>query len=188
MQQYGERDSMMLAGGLGLGAALMFFFDPSEGRRRRAHTRQGITRIVGMAAGAATPAELQPADDVITARVRSVVERSVSYPRSVTVTVEQGRVILGGPVIAREVERLLSRVRKVRGVLSVRSQLDAHDWAADVPGLQGAATPPRRMGGREMLAHGWPTGLKLVGGAAIGALALRRARSLRQGPLRGLRR
>ena len=180
MQQYEERDGLMLAGGLGLGAALMFFFDPNEGRRRRTRTRQAIARIVGVAAGVgSTLADVQPADDVIAARVRSVLDRSVSYPRSVTVTVEQGRVILSGPVIAREVEKLLSRVRKVRGVRSVRSQLDAHDWAADVPGLQGAATPPRRMRGRELLAHGWPTGLKLVGGAAIGAFALRRARSIR---------
>lgn len=180
MQLHEERAGLLLAGGLGIGAAVMFFYDPSEGRRRRARTRRAVARVVGAAASVGSVlARAEPADDVIAARVRAVLARSVSYPRSVNVAVERGHVVLGGPIIAREVERLLSRVRRVRGVRSVRSRLEAHDWAADVPGLQGAASRPRRMRAREVLARGWPIGVKLVGGAALGAIALRRARSLR---------
>jgi hypothetical protein len=75
--------------------------------------------------------------------------------------------------------RLLRRVRRVRGVRSVRSRMDAHDWAADVPGLQGLAKRPRRMGGRGLLERRWTTGATLAGSAALGALALRRTHALR---------
>jgi hypothetical protein len=199
MRSYERRDGLMLAGGLGLGAALMFFLDPSEGRRRRSRTLRAVVRSVGVAgraAGGSTRAlrhrgrrvaagvgsgrtEAQPPDEAIAAQVREVLARSVSFPGSITATVERGHVVLGGPVIAREVEGLLSRLRKVRGVRSVRSRMDAHDRAADVPGLQGVAERPRWRRGRELLESGWPTRITLVGGATLGALALRRARSLR---------
>ena len=167
MLSNGERDGLMLVGGLGLGAALMFFFDPSAGRRRRARARGSVSRVI----------ERRSSDEAIGARVRSVLARSVSHPRSISVEVANGRVVLGGPVIAREVDRLLRRVRKLRGVRGVRSRLEAHDWAADVPGLQGVVERRRRRG-LGLIERGWPTGVKLVGGAALGALALRGARSL----------
>lgn len=199
MRSYERRDGLMLAGGLGLGAALMFFLDPRGGRGRRSGALRAVAHSVGVAGKAArgsarvvrhgggrvaarigsSRAGTQPSDEAIAARVRAVLARSVSFPRSITVAVERGNVVLGGPVIAREVEGLLSRLRKVRGVRGVRSRMDAHDWAADVPGLQGAAERPRRKRGRELLEGGWPTRITLVGGAALGALALRRARSLR---------
>lgn len=199
MRSYEERDGLLLVGGVGIGAALMYFLDPSEGRRRRARTGRAVAHVARLAGGAAGGgarslrqrgrwvaagvgsgfAESPPSDEVIATRVRSVVARSVSYPHSITVTVEQGHIVLEGPVIAREVEGLLSRLRRVRGVQSVRSRLDAHDWAADVPGLQGKAERPRRMRAGELLARDWPTGVKIIGGAALGALAIRRARSIR---------
>lgn len=199
MRSYEERDGLVLAAGLGLGAALMYFLNPREGRGRRTRTRRAVGRAAGAAGRAArsgarelrqrggrvaagvglSSGEDRSSDEVIAERVRSVIARSVSYPGSITMTVEQGNVVLAGPVIAREVERLLSRLRKVRGVRSVRSRLEAHDWAADVPGLQGVAERPRRMRPRELLAHEWPTGLRVAGGLALGALAIRTARSLR---------
>jgi Predicted periplasmic or secreted lipoprotein len=169
MMSHGERAGLIAVGGLGVGAALMFFFDPEMGHRRRARVRLAVARVAGGARS----------DEAIGARVRAVLARSVSYPRSITVTVANGHVVLGGPVIAREVEQLLRRVRRVGGVRSVRSRMDAHDWAADVPGLQGVAKRPRRMGGWELLERRWSTGAKLVGSAALGALALRGAHALR---------
>jgi hypothetical protein len=147
----------------------MYFFDPRVGSGRRARVRRVL---IGGTRGGRT-------DEAIGDRVRAILARSVSYPRSITLDVKNGHVLLGGPVIAREVEGLLARVRRVRGVRGVRSRMEAHDWAADVPGLQGAAKRPRRMGGRELLEWGWPTGARIVGGAALSALAIRGVRAIR---------
>lgn len=189
MRTNSKRNSLMLLSGLGLGAALMYLFDPADGRRRRALVRERALRALshtGDAAGARARdlrnrgaglsatvgsrlTEEQPLDEVLVAMVRSAMGRSVSHPRSVVVTAEEGHVVLSGPIIAREVEGLLSRARRVRGVKSVRSRLEAHDRAADVPGLQGV--PERQVGRVDLLERGWPLGAGLVGGAAIGALA-----------------
>ena len=162
------RDSLVAVGGIGLGAGLMFIFDPSAGRGRRARVRRALERI-----------GRRLSNEAIEARVRSVLARSVSHPSAITVDVRQGLVVLGGQVIAREVDGLLRRVRRVRGVRGVRSRMEAHDWAADVPELQGIAIRPRRLAGWEVLGWRWPAGAGIVGGTALGALAVRRARALR---------
>ncbi|HEY9425561.1 MAG TPA: BON domain-containing protein [Gemmatimonadaceae bacterium] len=163
------RDSLVAVGGIGLGAGLMFIFDPSAGRGRRARVRRALERI----------GRRRLSNEAIEARVRSVLARSVSHPSAITVDVRQGLVVLGGQVIAREVDGLLRRVRRVRGVRGVRSRMEAHDWAADVPELQGIAIRPRRLAGWEVLGWRWPAGAGIVGGTALGALAVRRARALR---------
>ena len=63
-------------------------------------------------------------DDVLEQRVRSQVGRAVSKPGDVEVLAAEGCVTLRGVVRAREVERLLRRVSRVRGVRSVESQLN----------------------------------------------------------------
>ncbi len=164
-----RREAAILVAGIGLGASLMYLYDPRAGRLRRARTLRALERL----------GRRRSSDDVVESRVRSVLARSVSHPVAITVRVEQGRVTLGGPVIAREVDGLLRRLRRVRGVRGVRSEMDAHDWAADVPGLQGVAARPRRLGGWEVLGWRWPAGAGILGGTALGALAVRGARALR---------
>lgn len=164
-----ERGALLLVAGAGLGAGLIYLCDPRAGRQRRARTRRVLARL----------GRRQLSDEAIAARVRRVLARSVSHPRSITVDVKRGHVVLGGPVIAREVDGLLRRVRRVRGVRGVRSRLEAHDWAADVPGLQGVAERPRRLAGWEVLDWRWPAGAGFVGGTALGALAARGVRGLR---------
>lgn len=164
-----KREALIAVGGVALGAGLMFFYDPVMGWRRRAR--------IGRAAGRVGRHEAS--DAAIATRVTSVIARSVSYPRAVTVDVARGRVVLGGQVIAREVDGLLRRVRRVRGVRGVRSRMEAHDWAADVPELQGMATRPRRLAGWEVIGWRWPAGAGIVGGTALGALAVKGVRAFR---------
>ncbi|HET7549688.1 MAG TPA: BON domain-containing protein [Gemmatimonadaceae bacterium] len=169
MRSITKREAVAAIGGMGVGAGLMFILDPSAGRKRRARLRRALRRA----------GRRILSDTVIEARVRSVLTRSVSHPRAITVDVKQGRVVLGGQVIAREVDGLLRRVRRIRGVRGVRSRMEAHDWAADVPELQGVASRPRRLAGWEVLGWRWPAGAGIVGGTALGALAVRGVRSLR---------
>jgi uncharacterized protein (DUF58 family) len=169
MESNAQREMLAAIGGIAIGAGLMFIFDPSAGRRRRARLRRALARI----------GRRRLSNGEIEARVRSVLARSVSHPDAITVDVRQGLVVLGGQVIAREVDRLLRRVRRVRGVRGVRSRMEAHDWAADVPELQGEASRPRRLAGWEVLGWRWPAGAGIVGGTALGALAVRGVRAIR---------
>ena len=156
-----ERDAkpgaLGVLGGIGLGGALMYFLDPDRGTLRRrlvrdrlVHARSvaseglGTTgrdlgnRVRGLAATTRSHLRSDDADDrIIEERVRNEIGRVVSHPSALTVTAEQGRVTLSGPVLAREFDDLLARVRKVRGVTDVGNRLEVHETADGVPGLQG---------------------------------------------------
>ena len=148
---------LSLIGGVGLGAGLMYFFDPQLGRRRRAVLRDRLTSLLRQTGGvvcdrardlrnrgsgllAEARSRLAPeevSDDVLVERVRSQVGRVVSHPRALDVRAEGGRVVLSGPVLADEVEDLLCCVESVRGVRGVENRLDVRREAGNVPALQG---------------------------------------------------
>ncbi len=158
-----EKQHWTLLGGVGLGAGLMFLLDPDQGRRRRALMRDKAVHSVNVtgtalrktsrdvgnrARGLAARVEGRvhsdrASEEVLEARVRSQLGRAVSHPGAIEVRVEDGRVILSGPVLAGEVDDLLSTVRKVRGVRSVESGLEVHAEPGDVPALQGGPARPR---------------------------------------------
>lgn len=174
---------------LGAGAATMYFLDPAEGKRRRALVRdkmisgwrrsaRGVRAVVedmsnrmqGVAAKTRhlLKREKEVPDSVLHARVRAQLGRFVSHPGSIHVSAQDGHVTLSGPVLAREVDRLLSRVSRVRGVRSVENRLEIHEHRDNVPGLQGGETPPGAP--FELMQTYWsPTARVLVGtaGAAL---------------------
>jgi uncharacterized membrane protein len=178
-----------LLGAAGVGAALMFFLDPARGARRRhmvtdqlVHARHRVGDALGAtqrdlrhhAQGAAAVARRslsgEDADDIVIAeRVRSALGRLTSHPGAITVTVDQGRATLSGPVLADEAERVIDGVRSVRGVREVEDRLAWHDRADGVPALQGGtrATGPRP----ELLQSRWSPTMRLATGLVGGALA-----------------
>src|SRR5688500_17292510 len=121
---------LRIISGIGLGAALMYMLDPDRGRRRRALVRDklasaanktpdaiGVTardlsnRVRGLAAQAGSMfASGEVSDGVLVARVRSKMGRSVSHPSSIEVAASQGRITLSGPILAGEIDDLLSCV------------------------------------------------------------------------------
>lgn len=171
--------------GAGVGAALMYFFDPDRGRRRRAlvrdqaahagHRMQGAleagardlrNRAQGYGAALRSGAE-PPSDQVLEERVRARIGRVVSHPSSIEVKATQGRVTLSGPVLAHEVGLLIDRVLDVPGVQDVENRLAVHREPGNVPGLQGE---PRRRG---TAAQGsWPPSARLAGGLGGATAAL----------------
>jgi hypothetical protein len=60
----------------------------------------------------------------LAARVRRTVQRAVARPHAIEVTAEDGRVLLSGPVVAGELDALLSAVWRVRGVGAVDARLE----------------------------------------------------------------
>jgi osmotically-inducible protein OsmY/gas vesicle protein len=145
-----------------LGGALMYMLDPERGRRRRAlvrdkviragHATQDLARDTGRymadkARGVAAETQAkfrreQMPDQTLVERVRAEMGRVVSHPGSIDVTATSGTVTLRGPILRDEVESLLSRVRSVRGVQDVQNQLEIHQTAGSVPGLQGQTERP----------------------------------------------
>jgi uncharacterized membrane protein len=174
--------------GLGMGAGLMYIFDPVRGKRRRALVRDqlvhaghlfkramGITsrdlshRAYGvLAEGNHLFHREEVSDEVLEARVRAKIGRSVSHPHAISVTVNDGRVRLSGPVLADEVNRMLSGVWSVRGVKEVEDLLTVHTQAEGMPSLQGGR--PRTGDRFALLQSNWSPTARLLTGLAGGAL------------------
>lgn len=172
--------------GAGLGAAAMYYLDPSRGRYRRALVRNQLVhagyktahgaavvgrdmrnRTSGMLANARSLIDFsKPEDAVLVERVRSCLGRVVTHPSSVEVAATDGIVTLAGPILADEVRLLLDCVHHVRGVEEIRNSLDVHEQAGNIPGLQG--TPPDRP--RRLGRQSWSPAARVAGGAG-GVLA-----------------
>jgi len=129
---------------LALGVGAMYFLDPLDGARRRrtfrdkflsafgrmatSLERQGRNiwnRAGGMMHEARSSFSHEEVDDnTLTQRVRSTIGRYVNNAGAVSVQCMQGRVMLSGPVMASELNRLLKSIRGVRGVNSIDNQLN----------------------------------------------------------------
>jgi uncharacterized membrane protein len=187
-ENQGNSTAAML-GAVGVGAALMYFLDPSRGRRRRALARDQVAHAMrkgedGMEAtihdlnnrahGLAAETRNRfrddepPSDDVLVARVRSELGRVCSHPRAVIVTANDGNVIISGPVLESEVDNILATTRSVRGVSQVDNRLEVHESPGNVPSLQGGS---ERTGTRmELLQEHWTPAARLLVGAGGAAL------------------
>ena len=183
--------------GAGIGAGLMFLFDPARGARRRSMVRDRVVRaahktrdaydatrrdvgnrLSGAAAEVRSQLNGDGADDwTIGERVRAKLGRVTSHPRAITVIVENGSVRLTGDALASEIDAIVSAVENVRGVFSVDSRLTTHAAGTRVRSLQGSS---RRRGWSTWLSEGWsPTAMAITatGAAAVFAVGLSRARA-----------
>jgi osmotically-inducible protein OsmY len=138
-----------MLGGLGLGAGLMYILDPSSGRKRRqtAADKAGTLRTSASAIGRVSRdigkeawgllAEAQgafddgpmEADGVLADHVRERLRRAVTRPDAVEIAVRNGVVTLTGTVPAKEFDRLVSTVLRVRGVRDIDDRLDVRPIA-----------------------------------------------------------
>jgi uncharacterized membrane protein len=186
--------NLLLLSGIGLGAGLMYIFDPDKGRRRRATARDAAHHIVnaiddavgktsrdlsnraqGLVAELDSIFRCEEADeDVVAERVRSKLGRAVSHPHAIHVDVNQGRVTLSGQILASEVDQLLNRVWSVRGVTGVENRLEAHGQPGDVSLLQGGI--PRRGETPELMQSNWSPAIRFLVGIGGGAITLYGAR------------
>lgn len=181
--------NLSLIGGLSLGAGLMYLLDPERGARRRSLARDKVVsalaktedavettardlgnRTRGMVAVMRSRARNEPIPDaVLEERVREKIGRLVSHPSSIEVMADRGVVTLSGPILAREVGRLLETVSSMREVTGLENRLEVHETPGDVPGLQGA--PRRREPRFELMQQNWSPTARLLVGTAGGALA-----------------
>ena len=132
---------------VGLGALIAYFFDPENGRRRRALARDRVPALfrrgserVEMAArevtseAKATKAKVahrkeaekpQPDDVTLARKVETEIFRDVEVPKGkINVNAENGKVVLRGevekPALIKDLEK---RTKKVQGVQEVENLL-----------------------------------------------------------------
>ena len=150
-----------LIGGAGLGAALMYFFDPDRGNRRRALIRDKVegagnklsdtadkmqrdlrNRAYGVVAETKSIFRHdEVTDDVLVDRVRSRLGRIPVHIGAFDISAKDGLVTLRGQILAHELPRVLRAARFVRGVKEINNQFEVHERAASVPALQGEPRP-----------------------------------------------
>jgi uncharacterized membrane protein len=184
------------AGGLG-GVMLMYLFDPRSGTRRRVLVRDQVTSRVrrsreslgatwrdarnrgqGLITEACMLLKDRPvSDETLVQRVRASLGGLVRHPSSIAITADNGRIVLRGPIVSDEVDRVIAEVSRVRGVKAVVNELETHDKPSDIPGLQedpGCIQSGNRF---ELLQENWsPTARMSVGiiGAALVAFGMLR--------------
>src|SRR5438445_210116 len=150
-----------LVGGLGLGAALMYVFDPDRGQRRRALIRDKVDAAAHKMSNAAEKASRdisnraygmvaetksifrheEVSDDVLVDRVRSRLGRIPVHIGAFDITAKDGVITLRGQILADELPKVLRASRFVHGVKGIDNQLEVHERAGNVPALQGQPQP-----------------------------------------------
>lgn len=135
---------LFVLAGIGIGALLMYLFDPALGRQRRAflasRTAEG-SRVLHDATEAAVEAaanrtraavarvanrvapEDAADDSVLAERVRAAVGKVIADAQAIDVRVRDGIVTLKGPAKAEEIEELVACAGRVRGVKQVDNRL-----------------------------------------------------------------
>lgn len=174
------------------GIAMMYLLDPERGKRRRALVRDkavktwhGLSSQVekagrdfsNRAQGVMANAKSMVGEtnmDTLGDRLRSKLGRVVSHPHAIEIRAEEGNVILQGPILAREVDRLLRSVRAMPGVKSIDNRLRAYQESDHVSSLQGGSPRTSRP---EFLQQRWTPALRLAAGGLGGALILHGMRS-----------
>jgi uncharacterized membrane protein len=141
----------------------MYFYDPRQGRRRRARLRDRAHHVLARAEDLVSKAERDTANRVhglaerirhgrggdaaeviVEARVRAQIGRLTSHPAAIRVDVRGGGVVvLSGPILASEARRLVRRIRRVAGVHAVTDFLERHD-KPDLSALQGGGRVVQR--------------------------------------------
>lgn len=168
-----------VVGAFGLGAGLMFLLDPLGGPRRRAVTRQRLVRLVRLSAlqGRRLAGRRRPPDDnTVEARVRHALDRTCRHPRALHVLAAGGTVRLWGPVLEEERDRVLTAVRRVKGVTHVEDGLVSHHDPRTAPTMHRTSGLIANAG-RHLVHHHWNTlGRAVAGalGATLVAVGLRR--------------
>ncbi|HEX2432781.1 MAG TPA: BON domain-containing protein, partial [Gaiellaceae bacterium] len=136
-----------LIGLIGIGAALTYFFDPQQGRRRRTMARDKVAaffrsraregeRIAGSASAQADALKQkathmkeepkpQPDDVTLARKVETEIFRDPEVPKGqINVNAENGKVVLRGEVSQPElIKDLEERARSVQGVQEVENLL-----------------------------------------------------------------
>jgi uncharacterized membrane protein len=176
---------------LGLGAGLMYFYDPRLGNGRRAQVRDRVNSLVdsvddsvdiamqdmrnrarGILAELSARLSDQGAPDwILEERVRTNLGRIGRHSRAVAVQADGGRIYLRGPALRQEVEAIAKTAARTRGVHGVKNELQVFDTPEDIPALQGSPSP-KRQALPEWKQQNWSPAMRLISGVGGSLLTL----------------
>ena len=182
---------------LGLGAGMMYFFDPRQGNRRRAQVQNTINRWISDLDDSISKGKLdlrnrtrgvlsemtarlsdQSAPDwILEERVRSNFGRISNNTRAIDVRADGGYIYLSGPALREDRDGILKAAARTRGVYGVEDELQLFDNPQDIPSLR--QIPPT--GGQAEIQHqaqSWSPATRLisgVGGSLLTLYGLRRS-------------
>lgn len=183
--------------GLALGAGAIYFFDASQGARRRKlaadqlnHLLHGCihdfdvawrdlqNRAQGTAAEARRVLDFSEVpDEVVVQRVRAQMGHYTTHARSIEVQSSNGHVVLRGPVASSELFGLLQAIGAIPGVRTVTDEL-----VIERHGENGAERGQLPASAAKFVSGNWAPGTKLLvgGGGALllGNCLMSRRRSL----------
>jgi uncharacterized membrane protein len=174
---------------LGLGAGVMYFYDPREGNRRRSMVRDQFNRVVNQANGAIDTgvvdlrnrtrgilAEMmgrldnqQAPDWIVEERIRSRLGRLSRRAGGLEIRSQNGNIVLNGPILREDATNLIQAISRTRGVRSVENHLQVIDNPQDFPALQAMRGS---MGQDGNGTTAWSPATRLVAGVGGGVLAL----------------
>ena len=182
---------------LGLGAGLMYFFDPQQGNRRRAQVQNQINRWINdldasidtgkrdlrnrtrgvLSEMTARLSDQDAPDWILEERVRSNFGRISNNTRAIDVRADGGHIYLSGPALRADRDDILKAAARTRGVYGVEDELRLFDNPQDIPSLQ-AGTSQGRETGPETQQQNWSPATRLisgVGGSLLTLYGLRRS-------------
>jgi hypothetical protein len=113
------------------------------------------------------------ASDILVARVRSRLRRTLDHPAAIDVEAREGRITLHGPILASRMDDVIAAVRSVRGVRDVDNQLELYANEDNIP--HHPPGPPARSAGPLCTAPQLALGVAGAG-TALAIIALRRRR------------
>jgi uncharacterized membrane protein len=176
---------------LGLGAGLMYFFDPQYGNRRRVLVQDKVNRWInslddslerakedlrnrtrGVLSELTAKVSDQGAPDwILEERVRSNLGRMARNARAIDIRAQGGRIHLSGPVLREDRENILRAASRTRGVYGVEDELQVFDNPQDIPALQGARSS-RQPVTSEWGQQNWSPATRLISGVGGSLLTL----------------
>jgi uncharacterized membrane protein len=181
---------------IGLGAGLMYFYDPQHGERRREMVRDRANRFVSdidntidvamqdarnrtrgmLSEMTARLSEEGTPDWILEERVRSSLGRIPSYTRGVNVRAEGGRIYLTGPAMMQDTEAIVKAAMRTRGVRGVENKLQTVNSQQEISGFPSEPTIQRQTR-TDAARHNWSPATRLlssVGGSLLTLYGLTR--------------
>jgi uncharacterized membrane protein len=141
---------------LGVGAGLMYFLDPQQGKRRRALIQDranrwinnldeslevGMEDIRNQARGVLSELTAKfsredTPDWLLEERVRAVLGRVTRHSRLLDIRSDRGHVIISGPALRVDRDEIMKSASRTRGVSSVEDELRVYETEKDFPSMQ----------------------------------------------------
>jgi uncharacterized membrane protein len=181
---------------VGLGAGLMYFFDPQQGARRRAQVQNQVNKWISdldysidmgrrdlrnrtrgvLSEMTARLSDQDAPDWILEERVRSNFGRISSNTRAIDIRADGGYIYLSGPVMREDRDAILKATTRTRGVHGVQDELQIVDNPQDIPSLRAGMTEGSQTGSQ--IQQNWSPATRLisgVGGSLLTLYGLRRS-------------